>query len=57
MDISNHQRPFRQRYALEFMNESDEKIATNILTDRLKIVALEIIGYRLSKENKIKSII
>jgi len=41
------------------MNESDEKIATNILTDRLKkLVALEIIGYRLNKENKkLKSII
>ena len=45
---------FRQRYTFsQFMNESDEKIATNILTDRLKkLVALEIIGYRLSKENK-----
>ena len=45
---------FRQRYTFsQFMNESDEKIATNILTDRLKkLIALEIIGYRLNKENK-----
>ena len=45
---------FRERYTFShFMNESDEKIATNILTDRLKkLITLEIIGYRLSKKNK-----
>lgn len=45
---------FRKRYTFsQFMNESDEKIATNILTDRLKkLKQLEIIGYRLNKKNK-----
>lgn len=45
---------FRKRYTFsQFMYDSDEKIATNILTDRLKkLRAQNIIDFRLNSKNK-----
>jgi DNA-binding HxlR family transcriptional regulator len=45
---------FRKRYTFsQFMYDSDEKIATNILTDRLKkLRSQNIIDFRLNNKNK-----
>ena len=45
---------FRKRFTFsQFMNDSDEKIATNILTDRLKkLRSQNIIDFRLNNKNK-----
>ena len=45
---------FRYRYTFtQFKNDSDEKIATNILTDRLKkLRELKIINFQLNNKNK-----
>ena len=45
---------FRKRFTFsQFMYDSDEKIATNILTDRLKkLRAQHIIDFRLNNKNK-----
>ncbi|MDB3862736.1 helix-turn-helix transcriptional regulator [Flavobacteriaceae bacterium] len=45
---------FRQRFTFtHFLKESKEKIATNILSDRLKkLQKLELINFRLNEDNK-----
>ena len=45
---------FRKRFTFsQFMYDSDEKIASNILTDRLKkLRSQNIIDFRLNKKNK-----